>query len=43
VQAGGFIIWRQRTAVHDGCYGLVDVGDAMVEEGDQDIDLGTGI
>jgi hypothetical protein len=32
-----------RTAVQDGRYSLVDVGIIVVEERDQDIDLGTGI
>ncbi len=43
VQAGRFIIWRQRTAGHDGRYDFVDDDVAVDEEGDQDIDLGTGI
>jgi hypothetical protein len=29
--------------VQDGCYRVVDVGVTVVEEGDQDIDSGTGI
>jgi hypothetical protein len=29
--------------VQDGRYSLMDVGDAMVEEGDQDIDFRTGV
>ena len=29
--------------MQDGCYRIVDVGVTVGEEGDQDIDLGTGI
>ncbi len=42
--AVGFIIWKAKdSSTKDGRYGLVDVGVVVGEEGDQDIDLGTGI